>query len=67
MARIRRTTGQIIVRLGAVELRLAPGKGEGKGCKRMGVIEKTNYHWRKEQGGLCTFPNPGPATHHAAP
>ena len=52
MARSRFTAEQIILKLREAEVEQAQGKSVEEVCRKLGIVDKTYYRWRKEYGGL---------------
>ena len=52
MARGRFTAEQIIMKLREAEVEQAKGKSIEEVCRKLGIVDKTYYRWRKEYGGL---------------
>lgn len=52
MARSRFTAEQIILKLREAEVEQAKGKSVEEVCRKLGIVDKTYYRWRKEYGGL---------------
>jgi transposase-like protein len=45
---------QIIQKLREAEVEQAKGKTIEEVCRKLGIVDKTYYRWRKEYGGLRT-------------
>ena len=52
MAKSRFTAEQIILKLREAEVEQAKGKTIEEVCRKLGIVDKTYYRWRKEYGGL---------------
>ena len=52
MARSRFTAEQIIMKLREAEVEQSQGKSIEEVCRKLGIVDKTYYRWRKEYGGL---------------
>ena len=52
MATKRYTAEQIISKLREAEVLLAKGISISQASKQIGIVEQTNYRWRREYGGL---------------
>jgi putative transposase len=52
MAKSRFTAEQIILKLREAEVEQAKGKTIEEVYRKLGIVDKTYYRWRKEYGGL---------------
>jgi len=52
MARKRYNAEEITHRLRETDVLLGKGQTVGQVCKQMGVVEQTNYRWRRTCGGM---------------